>query len=325
MSQKPKESEWEATFASVAIEGLGHVLAISVLFAVACALALPGETFGMVRASVHDPQMSGYVIKDIAIMLALATIIWAVFFTGFSWVRDGLNRQKTMAVHKTAGTIVTETLIVLPVFLLLTFGIAQMGINSMAGLLTTVGTFQAARTIAVWAPEQGTSRTTSGGAVSSLDVIDRAKIAAATVIAPVAPMSAGAIACSKPDALQKLSSSMVAAGLSPAAAAQARIGTFSEALDSSAFAQRGPTKLAAAFCSMEVSFFGDIKTSPGDTGQGEFTTNVTYNHKMVMPLVGLAFGGTLTPGGWQTSIERSYRLHHHLTPNPESPKTNDIL
>jgi hypothetical protein len=91
------------------------------------------------------------------------------------------------------------------------------------------------------------------------------------------------------------------------------------------FAQRGPSKFAGAYCSVDVSYTGDMRTNPGATSVGSFTTTVDYQHKMVFPLVGLAFGGTLTAGGWQTTVTRTYSLTHHLTPNPILPKTNDIL
>ena len=323
MNSKPNTSTKQSM--AWVVEGCGHALAISVIFAIAIALAMPGQTFGLALSALDDPQMSSHVLSDLAIMLALSTFTWAVLFGGLCWVRDASTRRKRTAVHRTVGSIATETLIVMPVFLLLTFGIAQMGVNSMAGLLTTVGTFQAARTVAVWAPEQGTARTNSGQTVTRGDVEERARIAAAAVVAPVAPMSAGATRCSTPRTLSLMIQSMVNAGLSPVQAPATRIGTFTEALDRSSFAQRGPTKLVAAYCGMNVRFSGDIYTSPGDTEQGEFTTRVTYNHKMVFPLVGPAFGGRLTAGGWEVPIERQYRMHHHLTPNPELPKRNDIL
>jgi hypothetical protein len=245
-----------------------------------------------------------------------------MLFICYAWIQAGRRKAKTLAVVKPKGTIVTETLIVFPIFLLLTFGLGQMAVNSMAGLLTTLGTFQAARTIAVWGPEQGNNR--SGTTVTRDMVIDRARIAAAGVIAPVAPMSAGNIACTKSDAFNDLQAAMVGAGF-VGTETPARYSSFASSLDKAAFAQRGPAKLAGAYCSTTVDFTGTVLTGPDETGVERFTAQVTYAHKMVFPLVGLAFGGTLSPGGWITEVQRSYTLTHHLTPNPELPRESRLF
>lgn len=319
-----REQKRASVLAAASIEALGHGVAIALIMAMSVFVVMPKGVIELFAGAITDAQMQAYILKDVAVLVALSTVGWAVIFWGFTRIRDGIRRRQTLIIQKAVGTVITETLIVLPVFLLLTFGLAQMGVNSMAGLLTTVGTFQAARTAAVWAPEQGMSRTEAGIVVDEDTVRDRARIAAAAVIAPVAPMSAGAIACGPSGALNDMMQGMVAAGLSPAAAPE-RIGTFTEALSEARFSQRGPTKLLAAYCSTEVEISGDIRTGASSTSQGQFSTRVTYRHKMVFPLVGAAFGGTLTPGGWEGEIVRSYEVHHHLTPNPELPKKNDIL
>lgn len=295
----------------------GHLAAILIIFGLFTAPFLSSAVVGMMGVGLQDPQLKGEIFGDVAIMLMLAAASWAVLFFAYVSVRNRLRREKKMVVARVRGTVMTETLIVFPVFLLLTFGLGQMGVNSMAGLLTTLGTWEAARTLAVWGPEVGNNRT--GTSVSSTDAKDRARIAAAAVLAPVAPMSAGNIACSKSNSFRKLVQGMVAAGLAPVESSQT-YSAFSDALDSATFAQRGPAKFAGAYCSVEVNYTGDMRTNPDETDVGQFKTTVAYKHKMVFPLVGLAFGGTLSPGGWVTTIERNYTLTHHLTPNPELPK-----
>jgi hypothetical protein len=322
MGETITQQTGRTSIAAQILSGAGHIAMTFVIFGLFASPFLSAGVVDMVGTGVVDPQIQGPLLKDLAIMFGLAVCTWALLFVAYTHVRDRIRRQKTMVVVKTRGSVMTESLIVLPVFLLLTFGLGQMGVNSMAGLLTTLGTFQAARTLAVWGPEVGSNR--SGTTVSRTNAEDRARIAAAAVIAPVAPMSAGNILCTKTNAFRKLVGGMVAAGLAPVEAPQ-RYNTFSDALDTSTFAQRGPAKLAGAYCSVGVTYSGDMRTNPGATEVGSFTTKVAYKHKMVFPLVGLAFGGTPTPGGWLTTIERTYSLTHHLTPNPILPKKNDIL
>lgn len=301
------------------LSGLGHVLATLIVFSIFSVPFFSEGALSLVTSGLADAQTQGWIVRDLGLMLLMSAGMWGVVFWAYKRISSRLHEGRRMKVVVARGTVATETLIVLPVFLLLTFGLGQMGVNSMAGLLTTLGTFEAARTLAVWGPEVGNNRT--GTAVTQAMARDRARIAAAAVIAPVAPMSAGNIACSKSTAFRKLVEGMVAAGLAPVETPQ-QYSTFASALDNGLFAQRGPAKFAGAYCSVNVTYSGDMRTAPGETGQGVFRTVVEYNHKMVFPLVGLAFGGTLTAGGWQTTVKRTYDLTHHLTPNPELPKDN---
>ncbi len=318
MAEKSKN---ETNLGAWALSGLGHLTATLIVFCIGAGGFL-SETIVLVQTGLGDAQIQADVMKDLGILFGLSAAFWGILFIGYRWVQEGRRKSKKLAVVRARGAIMTETIIIFPVFLLLTFGLAQMGVNSMAGLLTTLGTFQAARTIAVWGPEEGNNRT--GETVTREHVEDAARLSAASVIAPVAPMSAGNIACEKSDPFNDLVAGLVAAGLSPTETPQ-RYSTFSSSLERVTFAQRGPGKLAGAYCSTSVSFEGNILTAPSETSVEQFTVNVTYSHKMVFPLVGLAFGGTPSAGGWVTDVERTYSLTHHLTPNPELPNENDIL
>ncbi len=293
------------------LSGAGHIAMTFVIFGLFASPFLSSSVATMVGTGLSDPQIQAPLLKDLAIMFGLAVCTWALLFVAYTHLRDRIRRQKAMVVVKTRGSIMTEFLIVMPVFLLMTFGLAQMGVNSMAGLLTTLGTFEAARTLAVWGPEVGTNR--AGSSVTRANAEDRARIAASVVIAPVAPMSAGNILCTKSSAFRSLVTGMVKAGLSPVEIPQ-RYTNFASSFDNATFAQRGPAKFAGAYCSTTVTYSGDM-FSEGT----EFNTKVAYKHKMVFPLVGLAFGGTPTAGGWLTTVERNYTLTHHLTPNKELP------
>lgn len=321
MVETTKQLEKTSVAAQI-LSGAGHIAMTLVIFVLFASPFISTGVLEMMGTGLNDTQIQAPLLKDLAIMFGLSVCTWALLFSAYVHVRDRIRVRKKMVVVKSRGTVLTETLIVFPVFLLLTFGLGQMGVNSMAGLLTTLGTFEAARTLAVWGPEVGNNRT--GSTVTRANAEDRARIAAAAVIAPVAPMSKGNIMCGKSSAFKKLVKSMVAAGLLPVEAPQ-KYSSFASAMDNATFAQRGPAKFAGAYCSVGVTYSGDMRTDPGNVEVGEFTTKVEYRHKMVFPLVGLAFGGTPTPGGWLTTVERTYTLTHHLTPNPILPKPNDIL
>ncbi len=208
----------------------------------------------------------------------------------------------------------TETLIVLPIFLLFTSGLAQMGINAMAGLLTTVGTFEAGRTLAVWGPEIGNARVNG---VSRADVSERARLAVALVVAPVATTTLSQInKCSTSPTLDKLLKGMVASGVlsTPNAGGRVSIWSFSEAFGKESFATRAPAKLKSAYCSVEIdnSVFANIPTT--GTKGANFTVKVKYNHQAVFPMVSQIFSNS--------GISRSYVMRSHIPPNdclPESP------
>ncbi len=290
-----------------ALSTLLHLLGIFVLSAVFASLFISETTAMIIYSLLGDQQISEQILTPLVITLGLSTVFWGV---GVFAIR-AINRPQVKTLKRARGSIMTETLIVLPVFLLLTSGLAQMGINSMAGLLTTVGAFEAGRTLAVWGPEEGNARINGG--VTRAQITERARIAVAVIVAPVAKTTATAM-CAPSATLNNFLRGMTAAGVAPVPVPRAQIWSFMEAFGTETFAQRGPTKVVAAYCAVSIdgSSFAGIPTQ-GTTG-GDFTVKVTYAHKTVFPLVDQVFG----TGG----IERSYQMRSHIPPNdclPESP------
>jgi hypothetical protein len=309
------------------VQLLGHAVASAIAFGLFAMIFMTEKSLIMLDIGLLDEQMSGRLLSEIALIYGVSACFWAMLFLVGKYFTARKEKTKRMSLAAARGTVMTETLIVLPVFFLLTFGLAQMSINSMAGLLTTLGTYQAARTVAVWGPEVGHNRS-GGGGVSSDTVRDKARIAAAGVIAPVAPTVGQAMACnSNSTTLNQMLLSMTGAGVSPAAAPKTEIWSFADALDSQSFGDRGWVKMRTAYCMVDVEF-GSVITDPDSNDRQEFTTTVTYNHLNVMPLVNHIFstGAEGNAQGLTTvaAIQRSYTLTQQISPNPELPRTGAI-
>lgn len=311
----------------LALMGLGHVTAVLTIFIGVLLMSANADTAYLFERSLDDAQLKGFVIKDLVTLFAMSAGVWALLVFAYRRAMFHARTSKRVALVRVRGTILTETLIIFPVFLLLTFGLGQMAINSMAGLLTTLATYEAARTIAVWGPEVGNDRTGNGN-VTTAQMTDRARVAAAGVLAPVAPTLASGLACqrnSKP--LNDMLKSLVGAGVAPTATPRATNFSFSEALDDQAYSARGWLKLNIAYCSTEVTTQGTIITDPTSRDRNTFTTTVSYFHATNFPLVGQVFRTQVGGGPWTGSVskfQRSYTLTQQISPNPELPQRGII-
>ncbi len=324
------------TVAKWSVRILGHFTGAAMVFAGFALLFLNEATLGLLQFGFSDSQMSSQLTLELGVVLGISVCFWALLYIAFAMAVQ-TRRSRKRALVATRGTVMTETLIVLPVFFLLTFGLAQMGINSMAGLLTTLGTYQAARTIAVWGPEVGNNRM---GSVNRATVDEKARLAAAAVITPVAPTLVRGTTCdinprSNFDQFaQNLSgigtgpwSSGIATSMGEAAMGGGAIverWSFVDALDTGTFAARGYVKLRTAYCNVHVTY-SSVETDPDSSNRLQFETTVTYTHKSVMPLVGRVFE---TGKGEQTTwgdgisasaISRTYQYTQQISPNPKLP------
>lgn len=298
------------------ISGVGHVAAVTLIFFAYQSLFLTDAAFQILKVALGDVQLVQALTFELGIIYGLSACLWAFMYLGYLWIRESMRVRKTVALVKTRGTIIVETLIVFPVFLLFTFGLAQMAVNSMAGLLGTLATYQAARTIAVWGPEVGNNR--AGSAVTRAVVIEKARTAAAGVMAPIAPTlpSEFATCDARNKTVNDMLSSMVGAGVVPTGA-PAPVESFVGALDKTTFGTRGWYKLQIAFCRSEVNYQGQIITDGTSRARNQFTTNFQYQHRTAFPLMRPVFGVYST-------IERTYELTQQISPNPVRPTQNVV-
>lgn len=305
----------------IAASAAGHLMATLVFFTVFLSFFLTEHTLGLVQVGLTDTLLRENVATPLVLLFGLAACAWALTFIIFRLGRLHMAQAKVVKLKKARGTIIAETLIVLPVFFLLTFGLAQMAMNSIAGLLTTLASYEATRSLAVWAVEEGHNRV--GGTATRGLITEKARLAAAKVIAPAVPeLASGLAGCQEGQSLPAMRAGMVAAGFVSVPVPEPSVWSMNEAYGQSRFLTRGPTKLTLAYCATQVNWTS-VDTDTTSVERSTFTTTVRYNHPAVMPLVGPIFARNPGVGPWATpyvtTMERQYRYTTYLTPNTFLP------
>jgi hypothetical protein len=115
---------------------------------------------------------------------------------------------------------------------------------------------------------------------------------------------------------------LIGLGISAAPVGQGSVFSMAEAFGHRTFAQRGPAKLAGAFCAIDVDWTA-VNSDPTNTNRSPITSTLRYNHPVAMPVVGFVFARNYGAGPWLTpyvsTIERTYRLTTYVTPNDRLP------
>ncbi len=308
-----------------------HVAGVSVILSLFALVFVDSHVLEAIKVAAVHIDFYRMVTIPILLEIGLAVCLWAILFATYQYVMERsreLRAPKRVALVRSRGTILTETLIVMPIFLLLTSGLAQLAINSSANVLMALATFQAGRTAWVWEPETrgGNARHGMGGDQAGVE--ERARIAAATVLAPAAPAEYRA-ACEFSSLFDDRMKAIGAGTFSPlgmagAAAVQARTGaqrntysnesvSYVRAFDTSTFAERGAKKFYIAYCLTSASY---------TVGDGEIRTTVQYDHVNAFPWFAYIFGTRKTVGGttgYFTEYEASYGLRPQIDANPIHP------
>lgn len=321
------------TFISKIASVAQHSIGVGVIFT--ATISLHGsEAAGDAAARAWE---YGFLLEqkwEYLLQLGLSACIWALVVIAFKFAllahRDLKNAKlepKRVAL-KPRGTVMTETLIVFPVFLLLTLGLLQLTLNNTAAIFTSLAAFQSGRTVHLWAPEIGSLG--RNGGVSSDDVNERARIAAASVLAPVAPSGYSDGGCNTSPLFNNKLEAMMSVTLGAAGSlGNATVGAVkalalgkglatqdrlkvAKAYDFDNFAVRAPVKLLIAYCQTQASF---------SNSGGNHRVEVRFNHKQTMPLVGAIFGQQLQPTGRYSQVTRTYVIPEQINPNPSHPRS----
>ncbi len=164
--------------------GVAHAVAVVCVAILMALVVFPVATLeALIRAHATVPQLMERSLPAFALHMGLSACLWALVVIVFQlWRRP---RPKLVRALGRRGSVMAETLIVLPLFLFLTFGMAQLAVNNMGGILANVAVYQAARAAWLWKPEVGVQRVSHK--MTDKEVKDRARIAAAEVMTPVAP------------------------------------------------------------------------------------------------------------------------------------------
>lgn len=312
-----------------AIALAGHMCAISVLSVLSVLLVIPQAAAHRIAGwVVSNDELFALTIPDVVVHVALCACLWTFVALCFTYGRQRVRTVKKVALRTARGTVITETLIVLPLFLMMTFGMSQLVVNSIAGVLMNVAAFQSARAYWVWQPE------VSGGRATGVNASTKAQVAAAAVMTPVAPGDFVNATFLSGDA-EKMQLALGGANIPFSEVIPADIGaliadlaslsatratrrnmTFWRALDSQTFAQRSVTKFSHAYQSTKIT----PKNSSGRLG-----VTVTYKHNQVMPVVGRMFGTYGKVGlrdGYYAKYVRTYTYKTQLAvPNATMPSS----
>lgn len=167
-----------------------HGLAVLILGALSASLFSTELTLDALRwAWAHEAAFSS-VTLGLAGHLGLCALVWAtfVFLTGRMRHLWSAKPAPLKLSARPLGSVLTETLIVLPVALVLIMGIAQLALINIAATLADLAVIQSARSAWVWMPEAVEGRFN----VDRSLVADKARVQAAAVMAPTASSDFGA-------------------------------------------------------------------------------------------------------------------------------------
>lgn len=326
-----------ARILAACIAWTGHVLGVVVTaIGMVAALGLSVDSVAMLFEGVEQGLQVGQLHVDGLTLLGVSALVWGVLYGGARWMmREGTMRTRqgrVVRVARSRGTVLTETLIIIPVYLTVMLGSMQLAQNAIAGLMTTLAAFQAGRSASVWVPEVRNG-------VNEEVIKDKIRSAAAAVVAPVVPVNFNSrcTPANNSATMQKMLAGMATAGhvnTPDASLAFARLSgadrylNVAEGFDNLQMSLRGSAKLRFAYCAIDLE--GDVPNSSSTNGyevvnQGGVSmvrTTITYYHQATMPVVAGIFGDIKTIGerpGYYKAITRTYTTPVHLAPNPVSP------
>lgn len=294
--------------------GLGHLLGAAVVFAVSSWLLIPTESRDALQEAYHHGVVES-MTTEILLHAGLSACFWALLFIGFQLLRIPTADDAARMV-KSRGTVIVETLIVFPVFLLLTMGLMQLALLNTAALLTTLGAFHAGRTAAVWYPEARAPRLE----VDMGTADDKIQMAAAAAVAPAVPSDFIAECNQNSRTLDARLEALEDLGHEnqPSVRDDATL-SLAAAFDGADMSSRGLNKLSFAHCATEVDY--EPGGDPAD-GPAPIDVRVVYHHQLAVPFVNSIFGSGDKIAGRTAHYSEIVRTHSttmQVPPNPELP------
>lgn len=174
----------EASLLREVVGSMLHVLGVTVVFLI---LLVPYMDSGFVDAymtALSYEEFRTFGLAEWFIHLGLSCCVWTLLYLTYRIVAKKRHKLRAVrTVRATRGSVLTEFLIILPVWMLISMGLMQLCITNVAGILTNLATFQAARSVWVWAGEAQGNRL----GVGYTTVMSKARVQAAMSLAPVAP------------------------------------------------------------------------------------------------------------------------------------------
>ncbi len=307
------------------MRAVAHSLGVAAMAVVMLVPFVNRVSLEAVWQSAHYADFIGLSWQEAALHLGLAVCLWTLLVLGFEIVTS--RRQPVKKVLELErGSVMTETIIVLPIFFLLTFGIAQLAVNNIAGLLCNAAVFQAGRTAWLWQPEADVNRR----GVTAGKVKELARVQAAAVLAPVAPGDfeqtpiggstefremRGLLLASQMPAFSTDTGQVGMAAAGPLVAGSLgrtviQDSSFTSALDDSGFRSRTARKFTFAYAATKVNV---IQTG-SETG-----ASLEYHQSLAFPFIARFMGKFDTVGGrpgFYLTIKRRFTMPNQIPPNP---------
>jgi hypothetical protein len=225
--------------------------------------------------------------------------------------------------------VITETIIILPVFLTLLLGLSQLAVINVAAMLLNYGSNQAGRTVWLWDPEVRPLNDEAARRGVTEDLVERmARIQVAAALVPVAPAQYQA-EMSNDREVEWMRASLLATQLSAPPNDSGRMAldlaadlnnfpsdgevSFWQAMDAVPYPERTSRKFSFAYEALDVTVVRDGE---------EVGVDLTYQQKISFPWVGRIFG---TPGnvggqpGLYNPMVRTVMYPAQVPPNAELP------
>lgn len=338
-----------------ALIAIGHVAGVALVALIVAIMIMPIDHAREVFARLQEvPALWSESSFPMLLHIGLSICIWAMGCILFQLarLRFGAERKKA-PIRLSRGSVMTETLVIMPIFFLLTFGMAQLAINNIAGILANVAAYEAARAAWIWQPEEDASTKRMG--ITSGIAVEKCRIAVALVMTPVAPGEffsdprlptyaskmrvvalgahvpfGGIISSTFPQLADLLAG---AASLSPYVAVR-KWQSINTALDNASFARRTVMKFTHAF------------HASGCQIQADHSVKMTYMLQIAMPMMGPVMGEKHAPStspsefinsgfgdldgvggrwGYFATYERTFGFKKQVNvPNAAKPQ-NDLL
>lgn len=270
---------------------------------------------------------------ELVVHLALSALLWSLIFMTGCGVTTTRHGPRT--VRPVRGTAITETLVVIPVLLLLILGTAQLAINNIARVLLNYGTSQAVRAAWVWQPEvEPLDNADARMGVSQERVEEMVRLRVAAAMTPVAPAMFASERSIDTESFQQMRAIFLATQMEhpPLDAGGQVVGTaevldtfdasdeltFRNALDGGSYPQRTVRKFTSAYQATDVVIVEETINEDDFVG-----VEIEYMHQITFPLVGSIFGERATVGQTQSrfmAMERESRYRAQRPPNAELPR-----
>jgi hypothetical protein len=306
-----------------------HALGVACIAALLLVPYIDQATLELIMASAQHAEFVQLTALEVALHMGLAACLWALVVILFEIV-TARREPVSKLLNLERGSVMTETLVILPVFFLLTFGIAQLAVNNIAGLMANTAVFQAGRTVWLWSSEAEENRR----GVTNAMVKSMAHAQAAAVLTPVAPgefiqstgggdqqfeqMRGALLGSQLPSfssdtgqtAMSLADGMLLGENLTNTSSDTA----FFRAFDTSDWRRRSVRKFTFAHNASEITVV--------DTGD-RIGARLVYNHHQAFPMVGILFGEPKPNlggrAGFYAVLEREFTMPKQIPPNPNTP------